>query len=388
MRAGYGRFYDKTHFELIGGIYTGTPFTSSFLVNFPTSAADPGPRNGRLPTDPYLVNGPFLDRARLEQQFPTGQQLRNTGAAWDSADRRTPYTDEITLGYERQLAANLAVSADYVHASNGDLLMLLDLNPGLRATTAATSPLVRQSSDTLNAAYAELRQTYPGFANFTTAVTQPVNVGELGYDALLLSVNKRFGQNYEARFSYTLSKSHGNTTGNGVPTSGFQVLDDLNLDLNEGPSNFDTRHNFVVSGRAVIPKTGGLNVSWVARALSGAPFTLINNTVDPDRNGTFAEPLPAGTYTGNGLNAYTVEAEAERNGAYGPGFVNVDARISYGFRLGTRRIEVIADVFNLSNRTNFANPTANQASPQFLLQSAYSTSYAPRKLQLGARFVF
>ena len=167
--------------------------------------------------------------------------------AWDSADRRTPYTDEITLGYERQLAANLAVSADYVHASNGDLLMLLDLNPGLRATTAATSPLVRQSSDTLNAAYAELRQTYPGFANFTTAVTQPVNVAELGYDALLLSVNKRFGHNYETRVSYTLSKSRGNTTGNGVPTSGFQVLDDLNLDLNEGP--VELRHAAQLRGQ-------------------------------------------------------------------------------------------------------------------------------------------
>ena len=45
-------------------------------------------------------------------------------------------------------------------------------------------------------------------------------------------------------------------------------------------------------------------------------------------------------------------------------------------------------MFNLTNRTNFANPTGNQASAQFLLLSAYSTSYAPRKLQLGARFVF
>jgi hypothetical protein len=43
----------------------------------------------------------------------------------------------------------------------------------------------------------------------------------------------------------------------------------------------------------------------------------------------------------------------------------------------------------VTNRTNFANPSGNQAAPQsFLLLSAYSTSYAPRKLQLGARFVF
>jgi hypothetical protein len=281
------------------------------------------------------------------------------------------------------------VSADYVHARSRDLLMSLDINPGLRATTAATSPLVRQGSATLNEAYEDLRATYPGFANFTTAVTQPVNVGEIDYDALLLSVNKRFGQNYEARVSYTLSDTRGNTTGGIVPTSGFQVLDDMNLDLNEGPSNFDIRHNLVISGRAVIPKTGGLNLSWVARALSGMPFTLIDNRVDPDRNGAFAEPLPAGTYSGNGANPYTVDDyEPRRNGAYGPGFFNMDMRVSYAFRFGTRQLEVIGDVFNLTNRTNFANPNNNLASAQFLLLSAYSTSYAPRKLQLGARFVF
>ena len=92
-----------------------------------------------------------------------------------------------------------------MHAVSRDLLMSKDLNPGLRATTAATSPLVRQGSAAADEAYVALRATYPGFANFTTGVTQPLNVGELDYDALLLSVNKRFGQNYEARVSYTLS---------------------------------------------------------------------------------------------------------------------------------------------------------------------------------------
>jgi hypothetical protein len=389
VRGGYGRFYDKTHFELIGGIYTGTPFTSSFLVNFPTAAADPGPRNGRLPSDPFLVNGPTVNRALLEQQYPGGQLLRNTGATWDNPNRRVPYTDQITVGYERQLAESLAVSADYVHAASRDILITKDLNPGLRATTAATSPLVRVGSPALDAAYLELRETYPGFANFTTAVNQPQNVGEIDYDALLVSVNKRFSQNYEARVSYTLAYSRGNNSGNSTLLNGFQVLDDLHLELNEGPTNFDTRHNFVVSGRAVIPKTGGLNVSWVARALSGTPFSLTDNTVDPDRNGTFAEPLPAGSYSGNGEDAYTVkDYKSERNGARGPGFFSLDTRVTYRLRFGGRHLDLLADVFNVTNRTNFFNPTGNQASAQFLLLSAYSTSYSPRKVQLGARFEF
>ena len=97
----------------------------------------------------------------------------------------------------------------------------------------------------------------------------------------------------------------------------------------------------------------------------------------------------AGDYSGVGNNAYTVKGyKAERNGAYGPGFFNLDARVSYALRFGTRQVEIIGDMFNLTNHTNFANPTNNQASPQFLLLTAYSTSYAPRKLQLGVRFVF
>ena len=390
LRGGYGRFYDKTHFELIGGIYTGTPYTSSFTVNFPTAAVDAGPRNGQFPTDPYLVNGPTLNRALLESQYPGGQLLRNTGANWDNADRRTPYTDQLTAGYERQLAHNMAVSADYVHAFSRDLLMSLDLNPGLRATTAVTSPLVRQGSATLTAATAELQLKYPGFAPFTTGVTQPLNVGKIDYDAMLISLNKRYSSNYSARVSYTLAYSRGNTTGNGVAASGFQVLDDLNLDLNEGPSNFDTRHNLVVSGQALVPHTGGLNVSWVARALSGSPFSLTNANIDPDRNGTQAEPLPVAEYSGVGADSYTVKNyKAERNGAYGPGFFNLDARLGYRVGLQDRRkLELFVDVFNITNHTNFANPTGNQVSPQFLLLTAYNTSYAPRKVQIGARFEF
>ena len=100
----------------------------------------------------------------------------------------------------------------------------------------------------------------------------------------------------------------------------------------------------MVSGTALVPKTGGLNFSWVARALSGTPFSLTNNNIDPDRNGTIAEPLAAGDYSGIGNNAYTVKGyKAERNGAYGPGFFQADVRFGYRFRLlGERRSSVSA----------------------------------------------
>jgi outer membrane receptor protein involved in Fe transport len=391
IRGGYGRFYDKTHFELIGGIFTGTPFTSSFTRAFPLTGADPGPRQGQKPTDALLVNGPVLNRALVDQLFPPGSLLRNTGASWDSPDRRVPTTDQVSIGYAHQLGARLSVSADYVHAAGRDMLMSLQLNPTLRATTAVTSPNIRQSSAMLDAATAQLQQKYgPSFTPFTGGVTIPVNEGETDYDALMVQLDKRFSRNYSARVSYTLAKSHGNTSGAGVVASGFQVLDDLHLELNEGPTNFDQRHNLVVSGSAIIPKTGGLNFSWVARALSGTPFSLTNGNIDQDRNGTIAEPLAAADYSGTGADSYTVKGyRAERNGAFGPGFFQTDLRAGYRFNLGAnRRLNAFVDFFNITDRVNFANPSGNQANPTFLVKTAYSTSYTPRKLQLGARFEF
>jgi hypothetical protein len=52
-------------------------------------------------------------------------------------------------------------------------------------------------------------------------------------------------------------------------------------------------------------------------------------------------------------------------------------------------VEAFVDLFNATNRTNFGNPSGNQAATTaFLLLNAYNTSYAPRKIQVGARIEF
>jgi Carboxypeptidase regulatory-like domain/TonB dependent receptor len=393
LRGGYGRFYDKTHFELVSGVITNTPFTTSFTRNFPLNNIDPGPIQGEQPTDPFLANGPVLTdetRGAIAAMFPPGATVLNSGATFDQPDRVIPYTDQVSLGVERQLRSDLSVSADYVHAFARDQLMAVALNPTLRATTSVTSPNVRQGSDTLREINAALLQQYPtSFRPFTGAVTSYANVGETDYDALMVSLEKRYSNSWMARVSYTLSHSRGNTSGGGIPASQFQVLDDLNLDLNHGPTNFDQRHNLVVSGMATVPRTGGLTLGWVARALSGQPFTIFNSTIDDDRNGIVTDPLPAGSYSGSGQNAITVDHDGGRNGAYGPGFFKLDLRLGYTVGLmAEQRVELFAEVFNVTNRANFADPTGDQASANFLRLTGLSTSTNARLLQLGARFQF
>jgi carboxypeptidase family protein/TonB-dependent receptor-like protein len=393
-RGGYGRFFERQHLELIGGLWTATPFRTAATFTAPANGPDLGPRNGQFPTDPFLVNGPVLNTALLDQLTNTGGLQQATGATWDNPDRHAPYTDQFTVGYERQIAANLSVSGDYVHNRQRDMLMQLNLNPNQRSNpNVNNSTLTRIGSPTLTTAFAELAVDHPNIRPFSGAVNQFVNTGRVDYDALMFQVKKRYSHNYSAQVSYTYGNTRGNTSGNAAPVSNFQVGQDMRLDLNEGPTDFDIRHNLTVSGTALVPRTYGLNVSWVARALSGQPFSLINSSVDPDLNGIQAEPLPSGSYTAASgasdkfaLNDYKVE----RNGARGPGFFELDMRLGYRIPLSQRRrVEIAADIFNLTNHTNFAIPGGNQNTPStFLVLTQYSTSYTPRKLQIGARIEF
>ena len=131
-----------------------------------------------------------------------------------------------------------------MHVVSREMLMSLDLNPEQRATTS-TSTLTRIGSPTLSHASRAAGEV-PGFVPFTAAVNQPLNIGEIDYDALLaMRRTSASANNYSAHVSYTLSHARGNTSGNGAAASNFQVAHDMHLELNEGPTDFDIRHNFV-----------------------------------------------------------------------------------------------------------------------------------------------
>jgi carboxypeptidase family protein/TonB-dependent receptor-like protein len=372
VRGGAGRFYDTTYFELISAVVTSGVYSRSFTQNFPANAADPGPSNGQLPTNEFLVNGPVVNRALLDAMFPPGTETKNTGTVTlDNPDRKVPYLDQFTVGYQRQLWTNAAVSADYIHDRGRDQLMNIDLNPGLRVDTTRTGRVVRVDP------------------NYVTSVLQRNNVGETTYDGIQLQFDKRYSQGYSARVSYTAGYIRGNTSAVGTPSSSFQLLGDMRLDLNEGPGDNDRRHLLTVSGTVLVPKLHGVTASGVMRYMSGLPFTILDTNTDPDRNGILFDPLPAGDYTGTGSDAFSTHNDGGRNGARGPDFFQLDTRVGYKFRLGSdRTLDVFAEVFNLTNHTNFATPSGDRRGTDFLVLTAVRTGAIPRTAQFGARYGF
>src|SRR5690606_23531727 len=117
--------------------------------------------------------------------------------------------------------------------------------------------------------------------------------------------------------------------------------------------------------------------------------TLTDSTTDPDRNGSFSEPLEAGTYNGQGEDAYEVDFESERNGARGPGFFQLDIRAGYRIAVADgMTLDAFGEIFNLTNRANFANPSGDRRQSNFLLLTDLREGALPRTGQFGLRFAF
>jgi hypothetical protein len=215
------------------------------------------------------------------------------------------------------------------------------------------------------------------------------------YNAMHLQVKRRLSNGFQIQGSYTWSKSidtgsssvAGDTFGNSV--SSLPIFD---THLNRGLSDFDIRHNLVISSLWQIPApqswtgfqgfiTKGWQLGGIFQASSGLPFTatiggdpLGLNSADtydfPNRLNTpeCRNPVNPGnaqhyiktecfTLPANG----TLLGNAGRNTLIGPGLTNVDLSVykttpvkwvSENFKIQFR-----AEVFNALNHPNFSPPS-------------------------------
>jgi hypothetical protein len=385
IRGGFGLFYNRTILGALDDALEFGKLTTSNVVTFPANAADPGPSRGQLPTDPYLVNGPFVNTALLRQKYPVGVPVKNDGVVvFDSPDRKLPYAQQFTLGYVREITSSLALHADYIRMNNKDMFLSRNLNPGLKNTTSRTEVPIRYD------AFGVLGEPY------TSQVWVFENTGTSVYNALNLSLEKRYANNWSGRISYSLSKADG-TANDQADRNQYQVGTNLNLDLLNGPSNVDRRHILSIGAQYDVPRTGGLSVSTTTRYMSGAPFTIFDSSIDADKNGELVDPVPAGTYSGAATNPdamQNVENKGGRNGAIGPDYFQIDMRASYRRKIGQQKsAELYFDLYNITNRANFDNPlTANsdrRLPASFLvLTNLRGGGGFPRQAQIGFRFAF
>jgi hypothetical protein len=124
--------------------------------------------------------------------------------------------------------------------------------------------------------------------------------------------------------------------------------------------------------------------------MSGLPFSVVSSSFDLNRNGrTDDEYLPAGTLSGTGRNPLTVDNTGGRNGARGQDFFALDVRVSYALPLqGASRLQLVGEIFNITDRANFNNPGGDQRLSSFLDQRSLRQGNTSRKGQISFRYSF
>lgn len=241
--------------------------------------------------------------------------------------------------------------------------------------------------------------------------------GDDNYNAMQLSLARRFNSGLTLNSQYSLSRSYGTTAGSNealTAANNAVTLDDFDYD--RGYNRFDVRHTFNLSALYSLPfgrghkwlsnaeglqqvLLGGWDVGAILNGRSGLPLdvrvtradvvyrtaegnfvgspcatctAVINTPGGGASRGVRRPSLIAGVdpYLKNGrqwLNpaAFTIPAPGEfgnmkRGVLRGPGFSQVDLVVAKRFGLGSSgpNLELRGEVFNLFNRNNYDVPPA------------------------------
>ncbi|HTU35387.1 MAG TPA: TonB-dependent receptor [Candidatus Acidoferrum sp.] len=409
IRGGYGIYYsqivdnDEANYALTGptGVfnYTATPGQ----VGFPAAVSD-----APLPAFPAGAAVPLRslyirpgESAYLNQFFPTSVLIGYPSVLLN------PYTQQWTIGVQRELMQGWVLSADYVGSHTIRINRPLDVDPptpfirtaqGQYRGAAPNSSGVEQcipnaaignkastslSTCAANAANATRPLWVYDAANGITpaysTIQSDVNDGLAYYNALDVNLNRRFSNGISLLASYTWSHAIDNVD----PDIPSQNPNDPNFPGQQeiGNAIFDQRNRFVLSGVYAAPFQ--FHIGGVATLASGLPYNLVTGgTNSGDTGGTTDRPVINGAVigrnAGRGQSIYDFSPFLERP-------------IAFSERV---RLNLRIEAFNVFNHANFVGYSGTYGDgttpgPGFGQPLAGITNQLPaREIQFLAKLTF
>ena len=305
---------------------------------------------------------------------------------------RTPYMDQWNVGVQRELPGNAVLDANYV----GSVGRHLDWGPTLNVP--APGPGNVQS-----------RRPYP----YMLQQWFDMSVGNSRYNAMQVSVNKRFSHGIAFLAAYTLS--HSNDDGCGIGAN-CNVTNPYNRSLDYGTSDLNQTHVFSLSFAAQSPfnrssskliasVVGGWSLNGILQLHSGLPYavTLSNDNLnigcclqqraqvvgDPNSGSgmhTVQEWFNAAAFSSPPPYSYGNEKVNPLTSDWGRNF-DLSLFRQFHVGLGERKyFEFRAEAFNVFNTVVFAPPNSSLGGTNFGVVTAQENT--PRQLQLGLKFYY
>ncbi|HKV12047.1 MAG TPA: TonB-dependent receptor [Thermoanaerobaculia bacterium] len=322
IRGGYGLFYGRTPAIMVGTAHSNNGINVQ-TITFTGSQA---------PQYPFIF-----------PSLPTGVTLPKPTIFVFDRDYENPEVHQASLGIERALTDDIAVSAGYLHVRGRKLQRSTDIN--LFAPVPTNIPV--QGGGTVTV---DQFPTARPFTNFDRII-QFESTAESEYNGLTLELRKRFRGRLLYNVAYTLGKVEDTTPDatavvpNGSDDAKFPS-NPFDFDDDRAPGNNDQRHRLVVSGLWDFSRReaegwqrvllDGWTMSWIAFWQTGQPYSR-TVTNDLNRDGNTRNDIVPGS----------------RNAERLPDIYNVDLRLSKRFPLfGDVGFELIAEAFNLFDRDN------------------------------------
>ncbi|HEX5424144.1 MAG TPA: carboxypeptidase regulatory-like domain-containing protein [Candidatus Acidoferrales bacterium] len=380
IRGGFGIYYSQivdnseANYALTGptGVFNYTAMPGD--VGFPTSVSAaplPGfPAGAVVPVRSlYIRPG---ESAYLNQFFPTSVLIGYPNVLLN------PYTEQWTLGVQRELAKGWVLSADYVGSHTIRINRPLDVDP--------PAPLIRtaqgqtRSSGAANATrplwvYDAANGITPAYS----VIQSDVNDGVAYYNALDVDLSRRFSNGISLLASYTFSHAIDSVD----PDVPGQNPNDPNFTGREeiGNAIYDQRHRFVLSGVYAAPFQ--FHIGGVATLASGLPYNIVTGSTNSgDTRATTDRPVINGVVIGRNAGRGTPTYD------FSP-FVERPISFSEHVRLNLR-----VEAFNVFNHPNFVgfNGTYGNGTtpgPGFGAPLAGITNQLPaREIQFLAKLMF
>ena len=292
---------------------------------------------------------------------------------------KTPYTDDVSAGYQIDLGKNMMLEAAYTSRRTRDILEDYDLALFATSTSGTTDypgPIDDPQSLWLGLDYFGYAQN-PG-SNFVIAT---LNGGKRNYQGVDLVFRKRYSDNWQLLGSYTYNWAKGNT--NSDSNADFQgdvlYLDPLAPDTyRKQPGTIP--HVFKVAGSYIWPV--GVELGAAFRYNSG---TVASKTaLASQRNLPIQVDVP---YEYAGVTDFWVTSDAIGS-LQNPGWAQLDLRAQYKRRFMDVGTEFFVDIFNVLNNQDSIRD-------QDLVAGAGGTAFGqpirfldPRRFFLGARVTF
>ena len=317
------------------------------------------------------ISGIHPGRTRvMTVQEPSGTTLvRDPSQVQLDPELRLPYTNQYSIGLDREVGRLLAVSVAYVHKDGYDFIGWKEL-----------AGEYRQEPATLNdGRVVEVwRLATPSEARLFQ-LTNPDDYS-LTYNGLVIAAERRRSSGWQAFGSYTLSRVYGLQPSSGTTAAGPQVAtvgsppasfapgvtfgqDPNDLTNAYGRLPNDRPHMFRVMTSADVPRTGFV-VAANLQYLSGKPWTH-TALVNPNEA---ARPIMIEPRGSRRLSSQTL----------------LDVRFSRTFRFNNAgRVELCLDVLNLLNDT--AEESIRSASYDAVNLGQPDIFIDPRRAMLSVR---